>query len=137
MCIRDRSKRPQGSSRLLSERPATQAELSVAEATVRSARSFLTDTLGEAWDTASAGDSLTIEQRRSIRLAAADAGQRCADALVRLQRQAGGTAVYLREPLQRAVRDGQVAATHAMVADRIRELTGRLRLGLDTDTGLL
>ena len=131
------SKRPQGSSRLLSERPTTQAELSVAEATVRSARSFLTDTLGEAWDTASAGDSLTIEQRRSIRLAAADAGQRCADALVRLQRQAGGTAVYLREPLQRAVRDGQVAATHAMVADRIRELTGRLRLGLDTDTGLL
>ena len=90
-----------------------------------------------AWATAASGDPLSTEQRRSIRLAAADAAQRCADALVGLQRQAGGTAVYLREPLQRTVRDGQVAATHAMVADRIHELTGRLRLGLDTDTGLL
>ena len=52
-------------------------------------------------------------------------------------REAGGEAVYLREPLQRAVRDGQVAATHAMVAPRIRELTGRLALGLDTDVTLL
>jgi len=93
--------------------------------------------LGAAWETASAGDPLTTEHRRSLRLAAADAAQRCADALIDLQRQAGGTAVYLREPLQRAVRDGQVAATHAMVAERIHELTGRLRLGLDTDTTLL
>ena len=131
------SKRPQGSTRLLAERPAAQAELSAAEATARSARTFLAATLGVAWDTAASGDPLSTEQRRSIRLAAADAAQRCADALVGLQRQAGGTAVYLREPLQRTVRDGQVAATHAMVADRIHELTGRLRLGLDTDTGLL
>jgi hypothetical protein len=35
------------------------------------------------------------------------------------------------------VRDGQVAATHAMVAPRIHELTGRLALGLDTDVTLL
>ena len=130
-------KKPQGSSRRLSERTHAQAELSAAEATARSTRAFLADALGTAWRHASAGQPLSIEQRRRIRLAAADAAQRCAEALIRLQRQAGGTAVYLREPLQRAVRDGQVAATHAMVADRIYELAGRLRLGLDTDTRLL
>ena len=54
-----------------------------------------------------------------------------------LSREAGGTAVYLREPLQRFVRDGQVASTHAMVAQRIYELTGRLSLELETDTTLL
>ncbi len=73
------------------------------------------------------GQPLTVEHRRSLRLAACDATQRCADALTHLQREAGGSAVYLNEPLQRIIRDGQVAATHAMVAPRIHELTGRLR----------
>ncbi len=131
------TKRPQGSSRTLAERASGQAELSMAEATARSSRAFLEDALGEAWSTAAAGDPLTVEHRRLIRQAAADATQRCADSLGRLLRQAGGTGVYLREPMQRAVRDGQVAATHGMVAARIHELTGRLRLGLDTDTTLL
>ena len=131
------AKKPEGSGRTLAERASGRAVHSRAEATARSARAFLLDTLGAAWDTAVTGDALTIEHRRSIRLAACDAAQRCADALVALGREAGGTAVYRREPLQRYVRDGQVAATHAMVADRILELTGRLALGLDTDTTLL
>ena len=130
-------KKPEGSGRTLSERASGQTVLSSTEATARSSLAFLHDVLGEAWETARAGDPLTVEHRRSLRLAACDAAQRCADALGHLQREAGGSAVYLREPLQRMVRDGQVAATHAMVAPRIRELTGRLRLGLDTDTALL
>ena len=130
-------KKPQGSSRTLAERASGQTVLSVAEATARSSRSFLLDTLGTAWERAIEGDSLTIEDRRSIRLAACDAAQRCSDALVQLGREAGGTAIYLREPLQKFVRDGQVASTHAMVAQRIYELTGRLALELETDTTLL
>jgi len=131
------AKNPQGSSRTLAERASGQTILSIAEATVRSSRAFLLDALGTAWDTAIKGDSLTIEDRRSIRLASCDAAQRCSNALVNLGREAGGTAVYLREPLQRFVRDGQVASTHAMVAQRIYELTGRLALDLETDTTLL
>ena len=130
-------KKPEGSGRTLSERASGQTVLSSTEATARSSLAFLHDVLGEAWETARAGAPLTVEHRRSLRLAACDAAQRCADALGHLQREAGGSAVYLREPLQRMVRDGQVAATHAMVAPRIRELTGRLRLGLATDTALL
>ena len=131
------ARQPEGSGRTLAERASGQTVLSSTEATARSSLAFLHDVLGEAWETARAGDPLTVEHRRSLRLAACDAAQRCADALGHLQREAGGSAVYLREPLQRMVRDGQVAATHAMVAPRIRELTGRLRLGLDTDTALL
>ncbi len=128
---------PQGSSRPLAERAPAQADLSRAEATVRSSRAYLDQALGEAWKVATRGDPLTVEHRRLIRQAAADAAQRCADSLVRLHRQAGGIGVYLSEPLQRAVRDSQVAATHGMVAERIHELTGRFLLGLDTDTSLL
>jgi len=131
------AKKPEGSKRTLAERASGQAALSTAEATARSTRAFLHDVIGEAWTTAAAGDPLTLEHRRSLRLAACDAAQRCADALITLGREAGGAAVYLREPLQRKIRDGQVAATHAMVAPRIHELTGRLALGLETDTTLL
>jgi alkylation response protein AidB-like acyl-CoA dehydrogenase len=130
-------KTPQGSSRALAERTPAQADLSRAEATVRSSRAYLDQALGEAWEVAAQGDPLTVEHRRQIRQAAADAAQRCGDSLIRLHRQAGGSGVYLSEPLQRAVRDAQVAATHGMVAERIHELTGRLLLGLDTDTSLL
>ncbi len=131
------AKKPEGSGRTLAERGSTQTVLSTAEATARSARAFLHDTIGAAWTTAEAGDPLTTEHRRSLRLAACDGAQRCADALSALGREAGGAAVYLREPLQQKVRDGQVASTHAMVAPRIHELTGRLHLGLETDTTLL
>jgi len=131
------AKKPEGSGRTLAERGSAQTVLSTAEATARSARAFLHDTIGAAWTTAEAGDPLTTEHRRSLRLAACDGAQRCADALSALGREAGGAAVYLREPLQQKVRDGQVASTHAMVAPRIHELTGRLHLGLETDTTLL
>lgn len=131
------AKKPEGSSRTLAERTSGQSALSTAEATALSTRAFLQDAIGEAWDTACTGDPLTVEHRRLLRLAACDSAQRCADALTALGREAGGAAVYLREPLQRKIRDGQVAATHAMVAPRIHELTGRLGLGLATDTRLL
>ena len=131
------AKKPEGSGRTLAERSSGQTALSVAEATARSTRAFLHDVIGEAWNTAAAGDPLTIEHRRSLRLAACDGAQRCTDAITALGREAGGAAVYLREPLQRKIRDGQVAATHAMVAPRIHELTGRLALGLETNTTLL
>ena len=130
-------KKPAGSGRTLAERASGQITVSTAEATARSARAFLHDAVGEAWGMALTGQPLTVEHRRSLRLAACDATQRCADALTHLQREAGGSAVYLNEPLQRIIRDGQVAATHAMVAPRIHELTGRLRFGLQTDTTFL
>jgi hypothetical protein len=50
---------------------------------------------------------------------------------------AGGTAVYASSPLQRRQRDVQVAAQHMLVGAATWELTGRVELGLDTDTAQL
>ena len=46
----------------------------------------------------------------------------------------GGTSVYHRSPLQRVFRDVHVATQHMMVSPATLELTGRLLLGLETDT---
>lgn len=124
---------PQGSTRTLAQRPVAQADVARAEATVRSSTCFLHDTVATAWDHASAGDAMTVEDRRLLRLAATDATQRCADAVNRLYRTAGGEAVYERCPMERLFRDVNVATQHAMVSERLYESTGRIRLGLDTD----
>ena len=125
---------PQGSARTLAQRPAAQADAARADATVRSATAFLHDAVGAAWDRAAAGAEMTTEDRRLLRLAATDATQRCADAVNRLYRTAGGEAVYERCPLEKLFRDINVATQHAMVSERLFETTGRIALGLDTDT---
>lgn len=131
------AKTPQGSGRVLAERPSAQTDLARAEATVASARLFLLDAYGEAWEAACAGAEVTVEHRRRMRLATTDATQRCADTVSRLHRAAGGEAVYQRCPLERLFRDANVVSQHAMAAERIYELVGRLSFGLETDTKTL
>ena len=58
-------------------------------------------------------------------------------ALARTYELGGASAIYKRSPLQRICRDAQVATQHLMVAPPTLELTGRMFLGLPTDTGSL
>ena len=62
---------------------------------------------------------------------------RFGEAVDRCYTAGGGAAIYDDSALQRVFRDVHVATQHAMVAPRTHELTGRLRLGLPTDTGQL
>ena len=131
------SKKPQGSTRTLGERAATQAETARAEARLASAWSLMLDAVDEAFQSALAGRPSTVDQKRRIRLAATHAAQTAADVAASMFRTAGGAAVYRTSPIQRCFRDTAVAAQHAMVAPRTMETAGRLRMGLDTDTTTL
>ncbi len=130
-------KTPQNSSRTLAERASTQLDLAQAEATVRSTARVSRRRGGRRVDSAVAGHELTVEQRRLIRLAITDGAARCTDTVNRLYRVGGGEAVYERTPLERLLRDANVASQHAMAAERTYELAGRIAFGLDTDTSLL
>ncbi len=130
-------KRPQGSSRSLAERAPIQAEVALAEAEVRAAAAFVAAAVDDAWTGVSAGNPITDEQRRLLRLAATNATLASARAVDRCYTAGGGAAIYEQSPLQRVFRDVHVATQHAMVAPRTLELVGRLRLGLPTDTGQL
>ncbi len=131
------SKRPQGSKRTLAERAQTQTDVAIAEAKLASAWSFMHDTIESTWETASAGDEPSIEQRRQIRLAAVHATQTAGEVAEMMYKTGGGAAVYKTSPLQRTFRDAFVATQHAMVAPRLFDTCGRLRLGLETDTATL
>ena len=131
------SKKPQGSTRTLAERAATQAEAARAEARLAAAWSLMLDAVDDTWQGALAGQPSTVDQKRRIRLAATHAAQTAADVAASMFTTAGGAAVYRTSPIQRCFRDTAVAAQHAMVAPRTLETAGRLRMGLQTDTTTL
>jgi alkylation response protein AidB-like acyl-CoA dehydrogenase len=130
-------KTPSGSSRRLAERPAAQSEVSQAEAALRSARSFYYEVIERAWQAALEHGAISVEHRRDVRLATTWATRQSAAAVDLMYHLAGGTSVYRTSPLQRIFRDVHVATQHMMVSSATLELTGRLFLGLETDTSLL
>ena len=131
------TKTPAASSRALAARQSTQTEVALAEAERRSARAFFYETIGAAWEMACAEGRIGVDERRDIRLATTHAVRASASAVDRMYHLAGGSSVYRTSPLQRIFRDVHVTTQHMMVAPSTFELTGRLLLGLDTNTSQL
>jgi alkylation response protein AidB-like acyl-CoA dehydrogenase len=130
-------KTPTGSRRALGERALVQMQVAEAEALVRSARAFLFDAVGEAWETARSVGSIAVAPRASLRLAATHATTSAARAVDLMYHAGGGTSVYATSPLQRCFRDAHVVTQHMMVATPTYEVVGRLLLGMTADTSTL
>lgn len=130
-------KKPQGAGMTLAERHTTHLTVARAEATIASSKAFLEESVADAWELVLAGDEVTVDHRRRIRLATADGTQRCADAVTALYRLAGGTAVYRACPLERLLRDAHVVTQHVGANDANHQLAGALALGIPADTSLL
>lgn len=123
---------PQGNSRTLAEKPATQKDVARAEAAIRSGRAFFYEAIGEAWEGAVSGE-VTTDHRRDLRLAITNAVVSAKTAVDLIHELAGGTSVYRRSPIQRRFRDIHVATQHMMVNQSTFETVGRLLLGLETN----
>ena len=130
-------KTPQGSTKPLALRAKAQLDVSEAEALTRSARSYLAETIEAAWAAASSDGKITVAHRRDIRLATTHAVKVATRAVDLMYTLGGGTSVYKTSPLQRHFRDVHVATQHMMVSDATYELTGRLFLGVPTNTAML
>lgn len=128
---------PQASVRPLRDRPTVQAAVARAEASLQSARCYLLTAVDTAWRAAQQAGDLPVDARRDLRLAATHAVQTSAEVVARLYTLAGGSAVFAASPMQRALRNVQVATQHMMVNDATYELTGRLLLGVPTQNQML
>jgi alkylation response protein AidB-like acyl-CoA dehydrogenase len=131
------AKVPSGSSRNLASRAVVQRQVGEGEAALRSARAYVYAAVDAAWTIAARGESLPLETRADLRLAAANAAWSAARAVDLAYHAAGGTSVYDASPLSRCFRDVHVATQHIMVAQPIFELAGRVTLGLPTERGSL
>jgi indole-3-acetate monooxygenase len=125
---------PTGGRRALAERATVQADAARADAAVRGARALLLEAVDEAWQRAAADGEVDTERRAALRLASTHAAAVCAEAASTAYRLGGGSAIYESSPLQRRFRDANAATQHMLVAPATWELTGRLLLGLPTDT---
>jgi len=130
-------KTPQGSTKPLALRAKAQLDVSAAEALTRSARAWLMETTEAAWDAAVEKGEMTVAHRRDLRLATTHAVQSAVRAVDLMYTLAGGSSVYRNSPLQQQFRDVHVATQHMMVSDATYELTGRLLLGVPTNTAML
>jgi len=128
---------PQAGTRPLSARATVQDAVARAEAQLQAARCYLLASVEAAWQAAQQPDPLPLAARRDLRLAASHATHTSAELVARLYTLAGGGAVFASSPLQRALRNVQVATQHMMVGDATFELTGRLLLGVPTPTQML
>ena len=126
-------KKPAQSNRTLAERATVQVDVAKAEAAWRSARALMREVVDEAWEVAVAGDPLSDEHRRRLRLAATNAAWRSAAAVDLMYSAGGGSSIHESSALQRVFRDVHVATQHGMVAERSLEPLGRMALGLPTD----
>jgi len=134
LCELAAGKKAQGSSRVLAERPATQAAVGEAEAALRAARAHYYEAIGEAWAAAQRGGPVSEPLRLGLRLAATHAVRVAAEVARSMYDLGGGSAIYEDSPLQRRFRDAHTATAHFQVNPATWELAGRLLLGLPTRT---
>lgn len=126
-------KTPRGLRGLLRDQARVQGEIAFAEATFRSTRAYLRQTVSEVWQAVSTTGELTLSQRVDLRLATTYAIQRCAEVVDAVYHHAGGTAVYSDQPFERRFRDVHAVTQQVQARPDHYEPAGQFLMGLQPD----
>lgn len=129
-----RNKSPRGLRGILREQAMIQGQVGQAEATLRSVRAFLRETVAEVWEEVSCTGEITLEQRVLVRLATTHAIQTAARVVDSAYHAAGSTAIFTTNPFDRRFRDAHAVAQHLQGRQEHYETTGQFFLGLQPDT---
>ncbi|WP_439609882.1 acyl-CoA dehydrogenase family protein [Reyranella sp.] len=100
-----RNKVPRGMKSPIRDNAVVQSNLAQAEVNLRAARAFLLQSMAGIWKDLSAGNTITVEQRITIRMAATNAIHKAKDAVDFAYNAAGATAIFENHPLERRFRD--------------------------------
>jgi alkylation response protein AidB-like acyl-CoA dehydrogenase len=119
-----------GFNRTMRERPVVQATVAKAEGIHRSARAFLYDAVGEAWERACAGDRSTLEQKADVLLAGVHAVSSSATVVEMMHGLAGTAGIYTRNRLERHLRDVETVRHHGLASENRLEVVGQVYLGV-------
>jgi alkylation response protein AidB-like acyl-CoA dehydrogenase len=125
-----KGKTPTFSQSGLASRPTIHAELARVEALVQSARAFLYEVAEEMMASVKAGEPVSVDLEARRRLACANVGASCTQAVDRLFAMAGSTPVYSGHPLERCLRDVHTAAQHLFMSPVWWEKTGQYYFGM-------
>ncbi|HET7652040.1 MAG TPA: acyl-CoA dehydrogenase family protein [Acidimicrobiales bacterium] len=126
-----------GPGAVMAEDEAVQVELARAEATVRSARAYVIDALGDAYDTAVAGGEVSMQQRAATLMATMHAARSARTATDSVFAMSGGGALYDSSPLQRCMRDLVAGTQHLFYNINRWKTIARVQLGMDPATFMI
>jgi alkylation response protein AidB-like acyl-CoA dehydrogenase len=122
-----------GAASSLESRPVFQRMVGESDLKLRAARALVVEINAEVWAALEAGSVPTLRQQAEMRSVAVHATDVATEVSTAAFRYAGGSAVHRANPLQRYLRDINVAAQHLMVSDIAYETHGMLAMGLDAD----
>jgi indole-3-acetate monooxygenase len=130
-------KTPLGSMVPIRERGVVQRKLGKAEALVQSGRAFLHDQIATCWSKVVAGNSLTLEEKAGLLLAAAHANQSCVEAVELVYTAAGTNGIYMKNKLAHYLTDSQVLRQHGFMNESRYETAGQVYFGLPPDLAMI
>lgn len=119
----------------MAERPGFQIALAQMEAQLRSARAWFYEETDRVWESAVAGDEITLKDQGLLRLTSTHAAKTGADVSRRAFELAGTTGIVAGHPLQRYLNDALVVGQHAFMNDGTWQSGGQALLGLKTPPG--
>jgi alkylation response protein AidB-like acyl-CoA dehydrogenase len=120
----------------LAERTTIWADVARAEAHYLAGRALLYDSVAQSWDTTQAGGELSVREVAVLRLARTHAVEAAVRAVDLMYTDAGGAAIYTRNPLERCFRDIHTLTQHVSMNPANYEVSGRVLLGLAPDRAL-
>jgi alkylation response protein AidB-like acyl-CoA dehydrogenase len=128
-----KTKAPRGIGGVLREQQAVRVQVAECEAIVRSARAYLHEVVGKAWDEAVPIRDVTLDTRIELRLASTYAMQRSAAVVETIYKLAGTSAIVRGGPIERRLRDVHAITQHIQGRWDHFDAPGQYFLGLDPD----
>ena len=136
VALANTNKRRLYASASLAESPLFQYRVGQADASLRAARNLLRSQADALWNSAVAGNRVSIDGRAPVMAAITWAVHTCAAVVDSCYKAGGGTSPYDSSPLQRCMRDIQTLTQHAAVAESWLTTSGAAILGRPTGFGV-
>jgi indole-3-acetate monooxygenase len=128
-----RNKVPRGLKSPLRDNAVVQSGLAQAEVNLRAARGFVLQSMADTWKELSAGASIAVAQRITMRMAATHAIHKARQAVDFAYNAAGTTAIFENHPLQRRFRDIHTVTQQLQGRLSHFENVGAWMMGAETD----
>jgi len=124
-------KTPRGRTGRLCENPQVQDAVGRADAILNAGRAYRSAMITELWNTITAGEDTTLEQRARCRLAAVHAADSAREAMDLVYRQGGSTSYRRESRLAECWRDLHVVGQAVTLAPEWYPIGGRVYLKMD------
>ena len=128
-----RNKVPRGARGTLRDNAVVQTGLAQAEVNLRAARGFVLQSMADIWKDLVAGDTITVGQRITVRMAATNAIHKAREAVDFAYNAAGATAIFESHPLERRFRDIHTVTQQLQGQIRHFETVGAWMMGAEAD----